>query len=54
MIMTIFKRKKPSENIKFHHIHEILNCSFDERNSFIKINEKFVTNLEQAYRNNDQ
>ena len=54
MIMNVVMKKKFSWNVKFHFVHEILNCQFDEKIFFMKMNEKFFSNLKQVYRNNDQ
>ena len=54
MIMNVVMKKKFSWNVKFHFVHEILNCQFDENIFFIKMNEEFFSNLKQIYKNNDQ
>ena len=54
MIMIVVRRENSSQNTKFHHIHKILNCQFDEKIFLIKMSEKFVTNLKQTYKNDDQ
>ena len=54
IIMNVIMKKKRSWNVKFHCVHEILNCQFDENIFFIKMNEKFFSNLKQIYRNDDQ
>ena len=54
MIMNVVMKKKFSWNVKFHFVHEILNCQFDENIFFIKMNEKFFLNLKKIYKNNNQ
>ena len=54
MIMNVVMRKKLSWNVKFHFIHEILNCQFDENIFFIKMNENFFSDLKQVYKNDNQ
>ena len=54
MIMNVVMKEKFSWNVKFHFVHEILNCQFDEKISLIKMSENFFSNLKQIYKNDDQ
>ena len=54
MIMSVVMKKKLSWNVKFHFVHEILNCQLDESIFFMKMSEEFFSDLKQVYRNDDQ
>ena len=54
MIMNVVMREKLSWNVNFHFVHEVLDCQLDENIFFIKMSEKFFSDLKQAYKNDDQ
>ena len=54
MAMGVAMREKPSWDVKSHLVHEILDCQLGEGISLIEMSEEFSSELEQAYRNDDQ